>query len=213
MADPVGVRIDFDSASLRRVAALSGVTKNRLYVRLDRFMADEAPRVAKGVAASTLRGQVLKRRTGRLARSVEGHALRFRGVPSLRVGVFRGFALGQAAAHEYGADIRPKNARALAVPVQGGPATTSGGRSKFAGPREYPGKLFFIPFRSGKAVVGGLFEKRRGGRRGRLVYVLVTRVRLKKRGWLSKGLDRQLPDVSSRLERLLTRVLAGAEAV
>jgi hypothetical protein len=84
-----------------------------------------------------------------------------------------------AGIHETGGDIRPKNGKCLAWPVRGGPAMTSGGRSKFTGPRQYPGKLFVHRAASGNR---GLFlaESKGQGKNAKLVmvYNLATSVHI-----------------------------------
>ena len=91
----------------------------------------------------------LRRWTGGLARSLQPI---FDKTPaSTRAGFFfspkmmgpTGEINNYANIHEEGGIVRPKNGKMLAWPVYQGPATTAGGRARFAGPRQYPGKLFF----------------------------------------------------------------------
>jgi hypothetical protein len=83
--------------------------------------------------------------------------------------------------NEYGAVIRPKKAKSIAIPVTK--------KARRFTPRKYPwkaGKPIFIPFRQGKRskVFGGLFDDESRGkkrRRRRLVYLLARRVTIPRR--------------------------------
>lgn len=135
---------------------------------------------ARGQFVEThLSGSPVHRWTGQLARSLkslwepEGASFRagvafdekMRG-PS---GEFRNYAN----ALEYGAVIRPKNAKLLAFPVSGGPAETSGHIARYASPRQFPGKLFFFRAHSGK-----MFLATTNGGSMKLVYHLSESVRI-----------------------------------
>jgi len=82
-----------------------------------------------------------------------------------------------AITHEYGRLIRPKNARALAVPV------TAKAR-RYGSPRNYPwrdGNRVFIPHKAGARSIGGFYEQVGRGKkrkRYRLVYLLMPWVKL-----------------------------------
>jgi hypothetical protein len=84
-----------------------------------------------------------------------------------------------AGIHETGGTVRPKSGKCLAWPVQDGPAMTSGGRAKFLGPRQYPGKLFVYRAKTGKH---GLFLAESVGKgkneKLRMVYNLATSVEI-----------------------------------
>lgn len=84
-----------------------------------------------------------------------------------------------AGIHETGGTIRPKNGRFLAWPVKGGPAMTAGGRNRFAGPRQYPGKLFFFRAKSGHCFLAesqNLKGRKLGPMPPKIVYNLATSV-------------------------------------
>ncbi len=108
-------------------------------------------------------GNGLRRRTGSLARSVVGQGEVYGGVPAIRVGSLRGPALRYVAVHEFGTvgaggtlpTIVPKQAKNLAMPV--GKALTPSGVPKYPSPRNYPGKLYYVPVRKGN-VTGLLFD-------------------------------------------------------
>lgn len=72
--------------------------------------------------------------------------------------------------------IRPKNGRMLAWPFPGGPAATAGGIPRYAGPRQYPGKIFV--HRNSK---GHLYLAEQSGQSLRYVYILANSVTIRKR--------------------------------
>ena len=77
---------------------------------------------------------------------------------------------------EEGGTITPKNGRLLAWPVKGGPAVTAAGIPRYAGPRQYPGKLFFY-----RSKGGGMFLAEKNGDGLKCVYVLARGVTIKAR--------------------------------
>jgi hypothetical protein len=185
--------------------------KNRVYRHLDRFFGREGQKIATHIVKTKLSGQLLGRRTGQLAQGTIGLAERRGGVPGLRVGVLRGPAIAYAGIHEHGGTIRPKRARALAIPVEGGPAVTQAGVERFGGPRSFPGKLSFIPFRNSGLAVGGLFttsSEQGRDRRGRfltfglgeLAYLLVKEVKIKPKHFIRDGFREKLPELTKNLE-------------
>ena len=107
------------------------------------------------------------RRTGNLARSIEGRATLVQGSPGLQVGIFRGPALKYAGIQEFGTkkynpdspfdSIRPVRAKALAIPVSR-LVLTPAGVPRFTGPRAFPQPLVMIRFksRSNPNVIGRL---------------------------------------------------------
>jgi len=111
-----------------------------------------------------------KRRTGSLARSIEGRALQIEGAPAIQVGVLRGPAVRYAGIQEFGTKpfnpdspfptIKPRNAKALAQPV--GEALTSAGVARYPSPRAFPEPLKFIRFgrpRGRNKVIGILVKE------------------------------------------------------
>ena len=161
------------------------------------------------IAKKFLSGQVLRRRTGNLARSVEGRYEEVDGLPIIRVGVFRSPAREYAKIHEFGGVIKPKKARSLAVPV-GSKAVTPAGVPRYASPREYPGELQFIPILRGN-VVGILVDpkERRKADEGRMkaTYLLLRRVKVKPRPYLRPGVMAYLPELVKDVNRGIRRAL------
>jgi hypothetical protein len=173
-----------------------------------RFFDGQAKFVAGRVSATMLSGQRLNRRTGALARSITGRGELYKGQPAMRVGVFRGPALAYAGIQEYGGVIKPKKAKALAIPV--GPALTPAGVPRFSGPREKAG-LVFVRFRGGNAI-GGLFDKASlaaaDGLKGALLfYLLVEKVTIRGQHYLRDGVRESLDDVTKNTRRFIRNLL------
>lgn len=84
---------------------------------------------------------------------------------------------------EEGGTISPKSGKLLAWPVSGGPATTAAGIARYAGPRAYPGKLFFHQGKGGKMYLAEAIpgKKNAVGPSLRYVYHLAPRVTIKAR--------------------------------
>ena len=84
---------------------------------------------------------------------------------------------------EAGGTISPKGGKLLAWPVSGGPAVTAAGIPRYAGPRAYPGKLFFHQGASGKMYLAEAIPgtKKAAGPGLRYVYHLAPRVTIKAR--------------------------------
>lgn len=172
--------------------------------------------------------QVKKRRTGNLARSIDGRAIIHRGIPAIQVGILRqGLASQYASLQEHGTrrrnpssphtTIKPVNAKALAFPPKGSPALTPTGVPRVDGPRSYPEKLIPIYFRNRRPyqrVIGALYLEREvrlareaaaiTGTRPRLrslraVYLLITSVDIKPGFYLTDGVQDFLPTVAARL--------------
>lgn len=195
---------------LRSIA--SRFDRKQLFAKLSMLFDKIGARIAGSIVQNSLSGQLLKRRTGNLAQSIVGFSEDVAGVPAIRVGVLRGPALAYAAAQELGATIRPKRAKALAIPTD--EAKTPAGVDRYGGPRNYPGDLKFIPFRNSGVAIGGLFaaETLASGlslRSGRLLYVLVREVRIEAKHFLRDGVNQQLPQVAEELARFLRDELSG----
>lgn len=206
-------------------------SREELYNAVLAFFGKQSPQVASNVVDKYLSGgSGLGRRTGSLARSVEGRAQRLNGVPAMKVGIFRGPALKYAAVHEFGTQgaggalptIVPRRAKALAYAPEGSPALTPAGVDRFGGPRNFPGELTFVPFKNGRNAVGGLYRKadlerlRRGNRDGRInlrrikaVYVLLRKLDLPPQRFLERGVLEKLPEVVDELKVFLGNYLTG----
>lgn len=162
MAELVNIRLN--RRSVRFIRTLSKNDKTKVYKRLEQVFNRQALLVAGHISKTMLSGQRLNRRTGTLARSMTGRGVRYRGIPGMRVGIFRGPAVHYAAIQEYGGVIRAKN-KALAIPSEGGPALTPAGVERYQGPRNFPRPLKFIP--SKKPNVVGILADTRAGAQNR----------------------------------------------
>lgn len=210
------------------LAAEKEFGREPLYIGIERFFDRQASRGATRIADTQLSGQVLKTRSGNLKRSVVGRGLRVNAVPAMRVGILRGPALRYAGVQEYGTQgknpsspyptIRPKRAKALAIPLDEGPAVYPSGVARYDSPRDFPGGLHFIPFRRGVAV-GALYPESEiqrlhsGGltlRDIQAAYLLVTKVDIKPHFFLRKGFEKFLPEVAKELGKYLKAVIQNA---
>jgi hypothetical protein len=157
----------------------------------------------------------LARRSGDLARSVVGGADRgTTGLPEIRVGVFQGPSLRYAGILERGGVIKPKTAKALAIPMDR--ARTATGVARYESPKDYPRPLTFIRFKGkGRRIIGALYETeelaktRAVGLRGlQAVYLLATSVRIPAFRWLSGPVRENLPFVAQGLAESSGRLLS-----
>lgn len=178
------------------------------------------------ISRNLLSGQLLRRRTGNLARSMTGRGEMLEGLPVMRIGIFRGPTLEYAAIQEYGTvgaggllpTIVPKKAKALAIPIKGGGATAVG-VAKFSGPRSADVDLTFIPIgKSNPNVIGGLYETstlttKKGKKRKlslkavKLWYLLVLSVDIKPKHYLRKGMKKLMPELRKNLAEFLAELL------
>jgi len=232
MVAPQFIKVELDKRSLAYIQALEkSLGKEALYAQLDRFFAKQSLIAAGHISRNMLSGQRLARRTGQLARSIAGAALRVDGVPAMRVGVFRGPALKYAGVQEFGTKgknpdspyptIRPRSARALAIP-QAPEAVTPAGVDRFGGPRGFPGELHFVPFRDSgvsQGAIGGLYSDREydigiefGFDRAKVAYLLVAKVDLEPKYYLRDGFRSYLPMLSKELAELLADLVRGGQA-
>lgn len=182
---------------------------NRLFQIMDTLGSIVAGKVIEEGLSGRSGGFGLARRTGALARSVQGRGVRINGIPAIKVGVFRGPALAYAGIQETGGTIKPVRAKALAIPV--GPALTPSGVPRFSGPRAL--NLRFLPFRRGIAVGKLVDEKEakqaqdRGGSPydARAFYILMTKVEIPASRWLSGPIRANIPFIAAQLEDLIRR--------
>ena len=201
------------------------INLNEVRIQIDRMMkriSVEAVRAAVGIAfqrgatkvggfiaKNFLSGQVLRRRTGNLARSVEGVYEVSDGLPRLRVGVFKSPARNYARIQEFGGIIKPVKAKSLAVPVGAG-AITPAGVPKYASPREYPGELQYIPINRGNvaAILVDPQEKSKAeGESMKATYLLLRRVRVKARPFLRPGVMAFLPELTAEVSRAVRKAI------
>lgn len=237
------LKIELDQRSREYIAAIArpgnGLEKAQLFAGILKVMARSSSKIASAVTRNYLSGQTRRRRTGSLARSIVGDAELHNGLPSFRVGVLRGPALQYAGVQEEGTSdlnpdspygpIKPRNAKALAIPQDR--VLTPAGVDRYGGPRNYPGKLRFIPFRGSRIAVGALYDEedlrkrkledfdehdaRHAHAKGlsldnlRPAYLLVRQVSIKPGHFLQRGMADGLPGVESDLADFIADLLSG----
>ena len=209
--------------------AVKHFDREEVYREIDTLFTALGLRAAGHISKNFLSGQKLGRRTGNLARSVVGGALRVHGVPAVRVGILTGPALPYAGVQEVGTKrynssspfdtIRPKNAKSLAMPVNS--SLTRAGVARYLGPRNDPRQLKFIPFRRGIAV-GALYPESelKKLKRNRLftlrdlraAYILLRQVDIKPKFYLRDGFTEFLPVIEAQLGQRLRAFIAGKES-
>lgn len=201
------------------IALMKGLEKKELFRRIFKLFDKLGSKAAAHVVKTKLSGQVLKRRTAALAQSVVGRATYVAsGLPGFRVGIFRGPALKYAAVQEYGATILPVRAKYLAMPV--GEALTPAGVARWKSPRDFPGRLVFIPFRNSGVAVGALYDaaslktaKLHGEMNweaARKLWVLLKKAKIPARSYLLSGMREFLPQVASELVAFLRDLVKTA---
>lgn len=145
-------------------------------------------------------------RTGHLRRSIAGVAETGTSSVAITLTAGKGSTETYASAQEYGALIRPKRGRFLAMPV--GPALTGAGVARYPGPRAVPG-LHFVPTRGG---AGGLLVKDVGGRNARadIYFVLLRQVRISPKRYIGRAIDTIRPVAAERIGEALRSSFEGA---
>jgi hypothetical protein len=158
-------------------------------------------------AQARVSGSVLAVRTGRLRQSIRG-SVNSPGGGVIDVSLRAGGRVGNksvpyAAAHEFGATIRPRRARMLRIPLPA--ALTGAGVDRFATPLRQTG--------------AGLFYLRRS-RRGSLIlfhrvtgepwYVLKDKTRIPERPYLRPSLLEAGRDVPARIAKRLSAALTAS---
>lgn len=177
---------------------------------------------AAGAVQRGMAGEFIATRTGNLRRFVVGRAEQTRLGPAIRVGIFKGPALSYAGVQEFGTQgynptspyptIKPKTAKALAIPTDRAKTGAGVARTAGFGPRQFAGgELVYIPFRKGK-IVGGLFlkEEVESGVRTGAMFLLATEVDIPERAYLKKGMASYLPTLVERLGSAISRWMTGA---
>jgi len=114
-----------------------------------------------------------------------------------RIGYFSDDAPAWVGVHEYGATIRPRRARYLAIPL------TEEAR-RVGSPRAYPSPLF-----SARSRRGNLLLFRREGRAIVPVYLLRDSVTIPARPALAPTVARFAPQIAQELTAAIDRLLAG----
>lgn len=162
---------------------LKVLTPGEIFASIKKLFDRLALVVAGHIIKKYLSGQVLRRRTGALARSIVGRGVYVDGIPAIRCGIFRGPSLRYAGPQEYGTKdispgspypvIKPVKAKALAFPPEGSPVLTPAGVPRIRSPREYKqrfgAELRFVPFRNSRIAIGALYDERDLAKVGRKV--------------------------------------------
>jgi hypothetical protein len=226
MAAPITLTLTPKSAALLKALKKGKAPKEVFKAVFDLF--DKQAKVLAGrVVSSALSGQLVNRRSGELARSIIGKAEIIGGLPSIRVGIFRGPALRYAGVQEYGTKgknpespydtIRPKNAKALAIPLD--PVLTPAGVPKISGPRAYKEAfgvdLRFVPFRNSGIAIGALYPANKFKKNGdffanaKAAYLLLRQADIEPKHYMKKTLTKYLPTIARELAALLKDLLNG----
>lgn len=163
-----------------------------------------AVKVAAGVVVrESLSGQNVKRRTGALARSIDGRIDGSGLATTGYVGVTSGPAAKYAKMLETGGTITMKGKR-LAIPV--GPALTPTGRQRFpGGPRSVPDLVLITP--NGKPP---MLAKVQPDGTIEVYFVLKTSVKIPATEWLSRGMQAAARPVTETLQRSIDAALNAA---
>lgn len=119
---------------------------------------------------------------------------------SIEVGVFEGENRWLAAIHEYGCDIRAKNAKYLTVPIH------PKARNKKA--RDFK-DLFTVRAKSGNLFLAQKVGKGKDKGKVDFLFWLAEKVTIPERSFLRKGHDEYIKEVMKYSDRLLGQVVAG----
>jgi len=172
--------------------------------------------IAGRIVKNYLSGQRLNRQTGSLARSIAHDVQEYRGLPSLRIGIFRGPALKYAAVQEYGTksknskspikDITPKNGKALAWPINA-PGKT---------PKDFDDSKF-IPYRRGTIAIGALYDAKKlkklrqadpenfSLREIQPLFVLLRKLAIEPKYYLRDGVKENVPVIAKELAQAIKK--------
>lgn len=225
----IGLKLTDESLALfARLREMSNPkTLERLLVK---FFNREGKKVAGQIVRTSLSGgNGLRRRTGSLARSMDGRGEIFKGLPAIRVGSLRGPALKYVAVQERGTvgaggelpTIVPKGlmVKNLAIPINN--ALTPSGVPRKPRPGDW-GPLKFIPFKNRKSqnAQGALYSlteyrkirkaikaKAFNGLRGyKALYILVKKVDVTPKRFLRRGFEAYLPELNRNLSAFIKAV-------
>ena len=215
MASTSRIEISRDAEKILRNLSEMGVSGGEIRKVSFRVLDREGQLTAAHTVRTKASGQRLGVRSGTLRRSIVGGATEYKGDPAMVVGVFRGPALAYAGVQEFGTvgkggklpTIRPKNGKALAIPV--GPVLTPAGVPRYDSPLQDPelpsresGEVY-RPFK-GPGAFGGLFSLD-----GVLRWVLVSKVDITPKHYLLDSVNERLPAIAESLARAFGRVLTG----
>lgn len=208
------LKIDASNAERK----LSPDTAKRLFAGLREEVTAWATDEQSAFTVQQLNGRPgLQRWSGRLARSLvpirENSTAGFRGgfmfLPTIETE--QGTQDNYAGIHESGGTVSAKGGKMLAWPVQGGPAVTAGGATRYGNsPRNYPGKLFFFRSHGGNMFLAESFGRKSG--KMRLVYHLAKSVNIPARLGFKRFAGEALERVRMRLVERKTRAISEVTA-
>lgn len=153
---------------------------------------------ASRVASDYLTGQALKRRTGLLAKSIDGW---MEGVLDAVVGVRKPSAVGRYKwlLGDEQMTITPKRSKFLAIPIAEG--LTAAGVARYASPRQVEGGFFV---RTGGKLLFGYKRGKKG--KFRPLFTLVKSVLVQGSGALADGVTDSLDDITETMETEMSKV-------
>lgn len=166
-------------------ARIMGKLKSVQPGRRSRVMFGAMKRVGiqlRNALVKNVSGKILKRRSGRLAQSIQskvtakGHSIG----AEIGSGVRMGKRVPYADIHERGGVIRPKNAKYLTIPAKANQTAT--GQTRFTAPElfeRFGSKMYF----SGNALI---LKK---GTKGTVMFYLKKKVKIPARRYLSRTLE------------------------
>jgi hypothetical protein len=207
-------RIAYDFRSLSRfVDTLDKQARGKLVEDTLEAMRERLAEADREVQVN-LGGAVLKRRTGKLARSIDWRASKSGTAVKGAIGVLKeGPASKYAGIHLTGGTITAKNAKFLAIPLAA--AKTSAGVSRYPSPLRqslpaaFPSGVFVhhgvIFGKLGKTASGR--DKKRGGSNLVPLFILKHSVYLPKRNWWGNSLDHLYAGLGTDIVGLLQNLM------
>lgn len=146
-----------------------------------------------------------RQRSGNLRSSIR-HEVRAGANGSVEMVLRAGGAVGPAEVvyariQEYGGTVYAKRAKNLAIPV--GAAVTRTGQARVSSPRNWPSPLDWAPSSRGNAT-GVLIDSATG----KVVFVLVSSVTVKARGYMRAGLEEARRGLSADFLKALEKIVA-----
>lgn len=228
------VRVTGLESSKRKIRSLSLERKEKARHLIDVALIKHAKELVKYIRKRMQDSKEPGIRSKQLIRSIEAFSGRFRGVPSIKVGVFKLPAARYATTIEEGTQgfnpassvdtIRPKeggDAKYLAVPNENDSRVVTGLKvKKYKSPLNYPDPLKFIPFTRSGIAVGGLFdaEELRLARKNNIslrsiapLYFLLTQVDIKPRPYLRPGADEYIPKIDADIVKIVLDFLSDVK--
>lgn len=232
---PLALRITVRETGLADLLnKLSSKDKKSLYKEFDKVMRKNAKLIQTKTRKGLDTGKYGPRSRNRSLRSaIIGEAYRLRGVPAMRVGVFRDARERKKAfTLEFGTQglnpdspvktIVPKKAKFLAWPNPRNPkVSTRGGRQKYTSPRDYGPKTRAIMYRrdpenaDGNEIVGGIYDesdlrKRKSNslREMKALFFLMNELDIPASYFLSTPFYEEIPRIREELREIIYNYLS-----